>query len=404
VAFCETFDAPAGNPAARSGDLNAELWGASRAAGSTNLGQGDYTLWQTTPLESCNGTTTVRPPNDIIICGGQLREAVTDGGTVTSLAMYPKQPFDFAGRTGTVVFDVANDTQGGHAAWPEFWLTDKPVPDPFVHEDSWDSVPANGLGISFAGCTNDQGIGFTCPRGSPQSMGVDLGFVINNSVSHPATIIGHDSVLIAPPGQMNHYELRISQDDVEIYGTDPFTPGTELPPIRHLASIPNAGLTLTKGLIWIEDEHYNGNKFDTQGTHTFIWDNVGFDGPKTYRDLSFDVPDANDGQNLGYLLSANTPRSFDVPGVFRRQTPTGALATFQWAAGDQTVPSFRVNGGPVHTTAWPFDATINTDRTIAVPIDVSEVHDGTNTIEFTSGTDTVVHNINLILVAGAPVP
>ena len=44
------------------------------------------------------------------------------------LAMYPKQPFDFAGRTGTVSFDISNDSHGTHAAWPEFWLSNLPFP------------------------------------------------------------------------------------------------------------------------------------------------------------------------------------------------------------------------------------------------------------------------------------
>ena len=50
--------------------------------------------------------------------------------------MYPKQPFDFAGRTGTIGFDVSNDTHGTHAAWPEVWMSYKPVPAPFNHFDS----------------------------------------------------------------------------------------------------------------------------------------------------------------------------------------------------------------------------------------------------------------------------
>ncbi|WP_410959388.1 hypothetical protein, partial [Salmonella sp. SAL4433] len=75
----------------------------------------------------------VLAPDDILICEGQLREASNDNnsgeldaGTVTSLTMYPKQPFDFAGRTGTVSFDISNDTAGTHAAWPEFWMTNLP--------------------------------------------------------------------------------------------------------------------------------------------------------------------------------------------------------------------------------------------------------------------------------------
>ena len=78
---------------------------------------------------------------------------VSVSGTVTSLAAYPRQPFDFAGRTGTIVFDVSNDSQGTHMAWPELWVTDQPVPDPFVHEGPG-GQPRNGFGIRFAGCDN----------------------------------------------------------------------------------------------------------------------------------------------------------------------------------------------------------------------------------------------------------
>ena len=38
------------------------------------------------------------------------------------------------------------------------------------------------------------------------------------------------------------------------------------------------------------DGHYNGCKDgDNQCIHAWAWDNFGFDGPKTYRDLSFDA-------------------------------------------------------------------------------------------------------------------
>ena len=79
--------------------------------------------------------------------------------------MYPKQPFDFAGRTGTVSFDVSNDTQGTHAAWPEFWITDTPVPAPFNHFNSWLSLPKNGLGIRFA-ANGEIGSHGICPNGN----------------------------------------------------------------------------------------------------------------------------------------------------------------------------------------------------------------------------------------------
>src|SRR5262249_21339349 len=141
----------------RTGDLDPNVWGVSRATGAVNFGQNVYNGWASTMLRSCSGTTTVTPPSDIVICNGQLRQASNDNasrrfddGTVTVLAMYPKQPFDFAGRTGTVSFDISNDSHGIHAAWPEFWLSNLPVPAPFSHTDSWQSLPEHGLGIRFA--------------------------------------------------------------------------------------------------------------------------------------------------------------------------------------------------------------------------------------------------------------
>ena len=119
VIFCDTFDTKK-DPAiqSRTGDLDPNVWGVSRATGNMNFAVGFYNGWAaSTSLQTCNGTVTATPPNDIVICNGQLREATNDNptgafdaGTVTTLAMYPKQPFDFAGRTGTVSFDVSNDS------------------------------------------------------------------------------------------------------------------------------------------------------------------------------------------------------------------------------------------------------------------------------------------------------
>ena len=101
VALCETFDHPAGI-GNRSGELDGTLWGVSRQLGATNFGQGQYNAVAGAIMRRCGRNVRVVPPNDVAICGGRLVEAVNDNGSVTSLAMYPKQPFDIAGRTGTI--------------------------------------------------------------------------------------------------------------------------------------------------------------------------------------------------------------------------------------------------------------------------------------------------------------
>jgi hypothetical protein len=239
---------------------------------------------------------------------------------------------------------------------------------------------------------------------------IDRDYVANDTANGGnLLIVGNDSVLVSGPGQMNHYELHVAQNQIDVYGTDPFIPGQPVPALRLLATIPNANLSFTKGLVWLEDAHYNGNKFNTQGVHTFRWDNLGFDGPKTYRDYGFDVLDnatvKSDGSmSTGYTVTPGTTRLFSVPGVTWLQTPTGGQAVFSWFAFDQNVPSVRVNGGVWHDTVWPFDPVVGTERTISVPLAVSELHTGTNTIEFKNATGTVLHNISIIAVAAAPVP
>ena len=61
--------------------------------------------------------------------------------------------------------------------------------------------------------------------------------------------------------------------------------------LKHLATITGANLGFTRGLVWIEDVHYNADKgvVPSQHDHTFSWDNVAFDGPFTDRDFSYDA-------------------------------------------------------------------------------------------------------------------
>jgi hypothetical protein len=407
VAFCDPFDAPAGT-GNRSGGLNGTVWGVSRVTGNQNFSS-PANGWSSTQLTACGTTTTVRAPNDVAVCGGQLHDSMTDGGTVAALAMYPKQPFDFAGRTGTIVFDVSNDSQGNHAAWPELWMSDKPVPDPFTHEATFTAVPQNGFGVRFAGCTDSTGAGATCARGAG-TIGVDSAIVVNNYVSNDSfnggalKVTGHDSVMESQPGQLNHYEVRVSQNQIDVYGTDAFSGPLNLSqtPLRYLATIANANLSLTRGLVWIEDAHYNANKFTNQGTHTFTWDNVGFDGPVLPRDLAFDVADNTaNGNDLGYFVPANSSQNLTATGVYNVSNAAAALLTF--AFYEQSAPftiSYAINGH-AHSLAWPYpDTLIDTPRTLAIPLSLSEVQNGNNVITFSTGNyGLTVMNIDLIMVA-----
>jgi len=193
-----------------------------------------------------------------------------------------------------------------------------PVPDPFNHFDSWQSLPANGLGVRFDGVApiGQQG---TCPntnnldklRWTVDSAAAVRSYVLDDTLGYGPHRENDDSGLrdrVERPGQMNHVELRISQNQIDVYATDAGVAATSAT-LKHIAVVTNANLTLTRGLIWLEDVHYNGDKIldparSSQREHTFSWDNVAFDGPFTYRDFSYDAPDntvkgANGAVNLG---------------------------------------------------------------------------------------------------------
>lgn len=425
AAFCETFDAPAGD-GNRSGDLDGALWGVSRQLGGVNFGQGQYYDVESALMHRCGEDVTVLPPNDVAICNGQAVDAVNDQHGVTSLAMYPKQPFDIAGRTGTVTFDVSDDSHGSHRAWPEFWYTDQPVPAPFTHFSSLQSVPRNGLGVRFAGyCPPNEpgcGVRFICPD-EPQDVPVitvDSAVVVNEYVSNDSfTDVDPGTIRVTPvdcvrassgPGDLNRFRLAISESEIDVYGTDAGTTA----PLKLIAVIDNMALTLTRGLIWIEDVHYNGDKDGPdQGTHTFTWDNVGFDGPVIARDLTFDVLDALAPVggypglfNLGWPVfpSDSEPLTLTVPGVYNLSQAAGALLTFNYSTYNPVTVSYRVNDGAWHDEPWPFGACYTQNdfvlcgaKTIAVPVDLADVRYGTNTVQFRSSDATAIANVDLIL-------
>ena len=403
VAFCDSFDTPEGDPATRSGDLNAEVWGVSRTGTNSNVGQQQLNRFYPATLLGCGAAQKVLPPNDVKICNGRVVEAFWDHEGQATIAMYPKQPFDIGGgRTGTVVFDVSADSEEPHAAWPEFWWTDKPVPAAHADISAHAPYARHSFGFSIAGTS----IGIN-PCGSNRTT-IDRVMVTRNYQKFDIPFSVKDCVIKgSATGALNHFELRINANRAEIYASDAGSTNVKL-----IATADNLNLSFTKGLVWLEHLSYNACKFNNQCDHTFAWDNLGFDGPLTYRDLSFDVPDANTPQGdgsraLGFLVGPSTIAKLTTVPVYRKQTPTGAIVTFNWWAEVRPIaPSFRLNGGAWHDNPWPYTTESEGRgwRTLDVPVPVSEVRDGPNTIEFKSADGQIVANVNVIFIAGAAVP
>jgi hypothetical protein len=435
VIFCETFDTKNPGIPSRTGGLDPNVWGVSRNNAAVNFGQSQYLAWPTTSqLQSCNGTISVSPPNDVAVCNGQLRQVTNDNGAVTTLAMYPKQPFDFAGRTGTVSFDISNDSRGTHAAWPEFWFSNLPVPTPFNHFDTWQALPEHGFGIRFGAAVGAGQYG-SCPNGNnldKPRWTVDSAVVIRNYVMDDTIGIGGvrtnmkstilDCVIASPEnsGILNHVELRISQNQIDIYASDAgVTPSPAN--LKRIAVVTNANLSATRGLIWLEDVHYNADKAEPEGdhshsqrTHTFVWDNVAFDGPFTYRDFSYDALDnteiRGDGTvNLGKASGPNQTASWNVLNMPANPKAATVRVLFNYQTYDApTVLNVIVNGHAYSVRPNPYNPSNQgyTSRTHAVTIPITDLVPGTNVVQLGSDQAMVTSNVNIALVdvpGGVPV-
>ncbi len=404
TAFCDTFSTPAGT-GNRSGDLNGTVWGVSHVSGDQNNGLANG--WFTGSLNLCGVTVNEQPGTDVRICNGHMVEATNDGGGVTGLAIYPKQPFDIANRTGTVSFNVSDDSQGSHAAWPEFWYSDQPVPTPKKHEDSFLSVPRNGLGIRFANCP----LGPDTSMVSVDSMAIVRNYIAFDSFNGTVPFVTNGCVKKSnSTGQFNHIEVQISQNHIDVYGTYAFNIGETIPSLVHLASLSNANLTLTRGLVWMEDAHYNGNKFNSQGTHTFAWGDFAFDGPVLPQDRAFDVLDntagGSDGsRQLGWFIPSSSSQVLHTLPVDTTSltNATGALLTFGfWSEQDNYTFHINVNGHS-HTIAYPFtDGRSFSPDTLGIQLPQSDMVDGVNTVIFSTDSSYAINifNVDVIAVGG----
>jgi hypothetical protein len=417
VIFCDTFDV-AKPVNSRSGQMDGTVWGVSRLYG----GSTDLTQWHDSILDGCNGPqpASSNGATDVIVCNGRLRQSSDDNHDVSVLAMYPKQPFDFTNRTGTVSFDVTNDTTGNHGAWPEFWITDQPVPAPSAHLMPCDlcSIPRNSFGIRFAANRGSCGNGWRA-----DSAIVTRNYVVEdrstfeyNTSGMIITEKGCATLSSGPNGGLNHVEIRVSQNQIDVYASDAGTTN-----LRLVNTITNANLTFTKGLIWIEDSHYNAQKahegdasLPDQRVHTYTWDNVAFDGPPTYRDIALDVLDRNalispGLYKVGWDTTPSTPANLTTLPTTSQyiSTATGALLLFNF--GKDTNPStftYTVNGHP-NTAAAPLGPSwpgLKGMRSLAVPVPLSNLVAGAQNIQLSSDVNVSFSNINLVLVAAAPVP
>jgi hypothetical protein len=346
----------------------------------------------------------------------------------------PRQPFDFAGRTGKIDFDV--DPYQNPDGYVEIELTDAPVPATTFREfQNFEvgPVPNNGLSLKFL---------------SPDDCGATPvnTMVYNNYVGTIITpTFDHANGCAAiSQGSLNHFEVQISQTHVDVYGSDFSTDnGVTFPNYKLLYSA-DISLPFTRGYVHFNAKNHATMKYGFGPDAVFHWDNLGFDGPVIPAPRAYEIPDntttttyipdnnttTGQEQNLGYqlldgttgkpagiydpvnLISSLAFQNVDISGVTSATLTLNAYFNASTHTADTSWGvSYRFNGGTWRTrnlTAGDL-ADINAIAggplgmlSMLINVPVTDLVQGTNTLELLPlnapmDYPPVVTNIDLLL-------
>jgi hypothetical protein len=435
AAFCDTFDAIAGDNG-RAGELDVHKWSGARqqpqgpTAGGLAIGIIDG------KIPSCRGgiPELVGPDKDTLIC--DANSTVTSKHLLTACAAQNygqnsyriRQPFDFSGRTGKIVFDAEGfNTQ--LLGWISIEISEDPTPGP-------------SFALGSPGTANNEGsvvprnaveIQFQQPCEAESQAGVPM-----FSVSAIISVVNYQQTeknptnrvcLKAKEGGLNHFEVAISQGRVEVTGTDASSDGVTFGPSTMLFGA-DVNLPFSKGYVSITNHNHATRKYSPNGAVSAWvarWDNVGFDGPVIADFREYEIPNSlthatnpNSGNepvtNIAYLVAdaAKTPnaalhfKGVDLTGMSKARL---GLSTWflQSDMNAKYVLRYRFNGGGWRDRPLTADeAAVLTDTrsqgAMALMIDVpmSDLVSGDNSLEFSSqdipqNYPPAVSNIDLIL-------
>ena len=296
TAFCETFEqgpAPASDRG-RGVELSRTRFSTTRYAPSLSTGDGvTFWVWEAEfgliaeepPPCRSDVTGLLMPTRDTLVCNPsapiQSRYLMTAVGSQNygSNAYRIRQPFDFAGRTGRIVFDtdLASNFLLGYTS---VVISEDPSPAP-----SWDingrgPNPRNGVVVVFLG--------------SP----VEVHDVRDYAMTDLA---GTSDDVPRQRGHLSRVELRLSTTQIEVLTSEPSADGIHFGPlVRRRIDTFETPLPFTRGYVsliahnhatWKYGITYGGLPRPLRSWNTY-WDNIGFDGPVLPGTRDYEVPAA----------------------------------------------------------------------------------------------------------------
>jgi hypothetical protein len=401
-AFCDTFTQP--SPGGRAGDLDDAKWSFSRLG----FGCGTGFSFPPTPLNLCGSWQTVDPGGpDSRFCKDENDvphwvEGFDDNHTFGYIAARIRQPFDFAGRTGTLQWEADARTSGSHGWWVETWITEEPVPGVNLHNDQLvSSKEAIGVRLSL-------NCGVASPAGTAGSgkVGVDRVMVLHDyqvtDVYDPFSSSNANSRCVTTEqGVLNKFQFKLSQSRLEVWATD--AGGSDLTRIAEA----DVDLPFSRGYVHISHVHYNAEKVEVSSFQTYQWARVTFDGPVVSTPRAYEIPDAlsnfpgttacdPNGFAMSYGLQDGVAydlgKSPDEPIalVFKDVDPSGGTkarinfdTTFV-SAGD--VLRVRLNGKDWHDYTVPAINTTWERQGFSIAIPAADLVEGDNALELATNT------------------
>jgi hypothetical protein len=412
-AFCDTFeDGP--KAGGRAGELDPAHWSAVRSAGidtAFGAGIGKAQLPQCRP-----GLTDamVLPDGDTVICDPTPTIATRHLLTATAAQNYGlntyriRQPFDFAGRTGTIKLDV-DLTPAGLLGWPAIVIAQDPSPTPSFDFPERGSGPRNGVEIEM--------VNGVCNIPGSVTPAVYTYRDYNESqdplTKPPAAYDCGISYAMATKGSLNHVEIYLTQTRLEVWASDPSPDGVSFPNFHKIYE-GALDLPFDRGYVSLVGRNHATIKYGGGLAWIIRWDNVGFDGPVVggWREAS--VPDAldptSDGQGLrtGYTVPAaenGESVRMVIPAVNLDGATGARLALsaqypwFEWNGVNHPPTTFnlryRLNGGAWHDRHVN-DVEENAFQSFSgdsgavgagllsqiIELDLAELRDGDNTLDF----------------------
>ena len=421
TAFCVTFEDGPSSVRGRAGDLDPAVFSAGRIAPQSMAG-GDMTVWVgPATIPDCRDGVgrTVLPPNDTLICTpttaiGSSHLLTAVGSQNYGLNSYRiRQPFDFAGRTGTIALDVDATMLDGLFGWASVEITEDPDPTPSFTSFEYGPLPRNALEVQF-----------DFDRCGDGAVSVGRALVFDDYEVTELENEDDDPVCFATElGRLNRVRIRVSESRLEVLASDRSPDGLNFPEPR-LVFATNMSLPFSRGYVHFTAHNHATLKYGYEDAWIVRWDNIGFDGPKLENTREYEIPDSmqpatvedTEGLNVGYALDEqpgpNPPLAFegvDLTGVTKATLSISSYYLNQGGNYARYTLRYRFNGGEFidrPLTAGEVSA-ISTMSQLgamvqAIDVPLSALQNGTNTLEFaTSNVPTnyppAVANIDLVL-------